>query len=519
MATVSAFSTSGEDAISRTVQIQTSETPSPGSAEFEDYYEIAEIAKQIESWDSLQFPDELLHDSVPVHHLLKARLSKSRDLYILADTSYGSCCVDEVAASHIDADVAVHYGHSCLSQTSRLPVIYVFGRKSLDVDLCVPKISDYVKTGDWTQINLKHEVGFNHLGDDVCTKLRHALGTSIQVVYNRLPTRSRPRAQENSSDPDSKNGTVAASPNSPASEDPVDSFLTPTATQVHDSSSADAHAEPASTLTVWIGDESPTLTKLLMTSEGRNIVSYAPRSGSIQIQSHLTNKMLMRRYALVQQARDADVFGILVGTLGVASYLPLLSHLRTTLKMAHKKSYTVSVGKINPSKLANFMEIECWIWVSCSEGMVDSKEFLRPIISPYELELALQPEPSWTGKYILDFDELLAKATLDDQEPSDKDKRDRDEPNFSLVTGKYRQAKRYGVEPKEPRVTDDANSTDLVPRNQDNAVAKLQDNAAAHFLQARSYQGLEPRVGLDEPSILEQGRSGIAKGYSDDHSG
>jgi diphthamide biosynthesis protein 2 len=28
----------------------------------------------------------------------------------------------------------------------------------------------------------------------------------------------------------------------------------------------------------------------------------------------------MRRYAAVQKARDADVFGILVGTLGVGEY-------------------------------------------------------------------------------------------------------------------------------------------------------------------------------------------------------
>jgi len=29
----------------------------------------------------------------------------------------------------------------------------------------------------------------------------------------------------------------------------------------------------------------------------------------------------MRRFATVQKARDADVFGILVGTLGVGQYL------------------------------------------------------------------------------------------------------------------------------------------------------------------------------------------------------
>ncbi len=48
------------------------------------------------------------------------------EFYILADTSYGGCCVDEVAAKHVDADLVVHYGHACLSATARLPVIYVF---------------------------------------------------------------------------------------------------------------------------------------------------------------------------------------------------------------------------------------------------------------------------------------------------------------------------------------------------------------------------------------------------------
>jgi len=38
------------------------------------------------------------------------------------------------------------------------------------------------------------------------------------------------------------------------------------------------------------------------------------------------------------------------------------------------------------------------------------------------------------------------------------------------------------------------------------------------FLQQRTYQGLELRLGEDGPSVLEQGRSGIARGYQDDRS-
>jgi diphthamide biosynthesis protein 2 len=36
-------------------------------------------------------------------------------LFVMADTAYNSCCVDEVGASHIDAQCVVHYGHACMS--------------------------------------------------------------------------------------------------------------------------------------------------------------------------------------------------------------------------------------------------------------------------------------------------------------------------------------------------------------------------------------------------------------------
>lgn len=51
--------------------------------------------------------------------------------FIIGDTSYGACCADEVAAQHLLADCIVHYGPSCLSPTARLPVVHVFGRRSL----------------------------------------------------------------------------------------------------------------------------------------------------------------------------------------------------------------------------------------------------------------------------------------------------------------------------------------------------------------------------------------------------
>ena len=38
-----------------------------------------------------------------------------KEVFVLGDTSYGQCCVDEVAAQHLNADAVIHFGHTCLT--------------------------------------------------------------------------------------------------------------------------------------------------------------------------------------------------------------------------------------------------------------------------------------------------------------------------------------------------------------------------------------------------------------------
>lgn len=108
-----------------------------------EHYEIAATASYILTSGftrvALQFPDQLLQVSVEVTSLLRSALCRGNDyvnIYVMADTTYGSCCVDEIAAAHVDAQCIIHYGHACLSQTSRLPVFFVFGREQIDTHHC-----------------------------------------------------------------------------------------------------------------------------------------------------------------------------------------------------------------------------------------------------------------------------------------------------------------------------------------------------------------------------------------------
>jgi len=163
--------------------------------------------------------------------------------------------------------------------------------------------------------------------------------------------------------------------------------------------------------------------------------------------------------------------------------------------------------------------------VACVEGaiVVGDKEFLRPIITPYELEIALDAGRSWTGEYVLDFEKVLSESKgqaderrgSDDQDDDKKDGEDNgDKPVFSLVTGTYRHPKRYGGRDQQFQIggTSSGAQSAVMLRNQDSAITQS-DRAAGY---QRTYHGLDMRIGQDAPSILEQGRRGVARGYQDD---
>ncbi|THU77607.1 diphthamide biosynthesis protein [Dendrothele bispora CBS 962.96] len=560
---MAAIAASGEDAIKTTIDVDLDTTAS--TQDFEDFYEIDRTVADIEEGDykrvAMQFPDNLLHDSVPIFRALKRKLSLHRELYVLADTSYGRqdtrfsrfCCVDEVAASHVDADAVVHYGYACMSQSPRIPVIYVFGKKPIDIEDCVSKFKETLlgleRSEEQRPVVLRHDVGYNHQAAVITECLREALAPHhIQVFYAQVPHKVLPSSPAPAATSTSDRSSSSSSPSSqkPTLNHPI---------------------YPENCSILYIGEESLGLTHLLMThsSSVHDVISYSPSTRCCRVESASpsANKLLMRRYAVIQKARDADVFGILVGTLGGASYLPLIHHLRALLKKRNKKFYTISVGKLNPSKLANFMEIECFVLVACPENsLVDAKEFFRPIVTPYELEVALANDPAeaWLsssettgaragGGYILDFQKLLIGGERDSQlvgkdsvvkkegvsgdgeeqgregindsedgvgdGDADEDE-DEDRPVFSLVTGKYRHPKRFGgANDKEKMKTTEGEGKTLI-RTQQGTLAVIEDSAAGTYLrEQRIYQGLDPRLGQDAPSTLEQGRSGIARGYGE----
>lgn len=138
-------------------------------------------------------------------------------------------------------------------------------------------------------------------------------------------------------------------------------------------------------------------------------------------QTSAVNKLIRKRNYYIEKVKDAKSVGILVGTLVIQRYLDLIERLKTILRAAGKKYYVVAIGEINPCKLANFMDIECFVFVGCPEVVNyylsdESKgQFFQPILTPYDIELAFceQTDESFLGEnYVIDWTFIVDKGKL-----------------------------------------------------------------------------------------------------------
>jgi diphthamide biosynthesis protein 2 len=120
-------------------------------------------------------------------------------------------------------------------------------------------------------------------------------------------------------------------------------------------------------------------------------------------------QQLKRRFYLTQRAKAANVFGILVSSLCQKHVISVVDTLRKRIQAADKAPYSYAVRKINPAKLANFAEIDCFVLVACGEHSLLSNEwdYHAPAITPLELDIALGNMEWGEQAYSLDCHDIF----------------------------------------------------------------------------------------------------------------
>ena len=292
------------------------------------------------------------------------------NLHILADTNYGSCCVDEVAAQRLSTQAIIHFGHSCNSRVLSLPTLFIFGKEPVEVDSLVE-----------------------------CYKQTYTAQDNVLVVFEPVYYHASTRFNED---------LLRCYPNI---------CVRKYCREQNTSNSGDDSTEDMSGdgeySVFYVGTESLALTNCILNNGSRKVWSYDPTSKECRLESRSVNKMLIKRFSNIEKIKSCKIIGILIGTLGIKSFREVIDRMKQVIKAADKKFYIVSIGKPNPPKLANFAEIGAFVMVGCPENsLLDCKEFYQPIVTPYELEIACVDRP-WEIDYISDCSTLLDSNYID----------------------------------------------------------------------------------------------------------
>lgn len=258
---------------------------------------------------------------------------------------------------------------------------------------------------------------------------------------------------------------------------------------------------------VFVGHDNQSFFNISMSIKCKKWILFDIEVNTMRQVQAMETKFLMKRNHYVEKCKDAQTLGIVVGTLTTKGYLDIIKHIQELAAKRNVKTFIFSVGKVNPAKLANFSDVDCFVLVGCSENnLYNSRDFYKPLISVFEAEMALNP--AWNHQvpdtYSTDFREVLPEGKLH-KSSNEGHVMDAD---ISLVTGKVR-----GYRSEVEGASNAENFDGALQERPKNHLAEL---SSFRKFQDRSFRGLDPALGKNEPSKIEQGRKGIPIKYDED---
>lgn len=441
----------------------------------------------------------------------------TQNLWVLADTSYSSCCVDEVAAEHVKADLLIHMGDACLNDVSKLSCAYVFGKPHVDVDELVSKIRErYPETA--SKVVLMADTPHTYILHEAKRSLSDYENLVVADVESSAPILGYQPVPARASDLRALNRVFVGLEGKEEQEENDETLM----------------------LYDLFHVTSPSAPRLLqLTTKFLLVTLFDPSSNSTS-QGPFPN--LARRYRYMHMARTAGTIGILVNTLSLSNTRELIKGISNKIKEAGKKHYIFVVGKPNVAKLANFDAIDLWCVLGCDhQGIIldQTNEYFKAIVTPYELLLALSDGLTWTGKWVTDFRSILgelgeepeeeSEATTESKKIEDEGESDDEAPVFDPVTGKLSSTSKPLRRLQHLQISHDSEPADSNALVQKLSLAVALRNtvstSAAH-LQQRAWTGLgsdfqaqaeDSESDYDESgAAIEEGASGIARGYDFD---
>lgn len=255
----------------------------------------------------LQFPDDLLSECVEIYRQVAVRLAGSAEVYIAADSSYGSS-VDDISALHVDGDVLVYFGDD-LSSSGVVPVIVVPRRKVMNTQMALSEsIAPLLAAaGDNTQhidILLLYEPGYAHYIEELVREV----AMTETLMRATLVVGSLPRCADlDRWDLGAQTDEIEI----------VGGLLFPR-----------EHLDLPAAVIWYIGDKREQLSASLLRLPNYPVISFSPVHATVSVSVGRDTKEFQERYGGVCKVKDAEIIGVIVGSMGLGISYYMRFYLR-----------------------------------------------------------------------------------------------------------------------------------------------------------------------------------------------
>ncbi|KAK8850417.1 diphthamide biosynthesis protein 1 [Kwoniella newhampshirensis] len=417
----------------------------PGNYNFEIHKTIYHIRRDGVKSVALQMPEGLMMYGCAIADIIETFTGALP--MMLADVTYGACCIDDYTAKEMGAEMIVHYGHSCLipvSQTT-LKTLYVFVEIAIDtshLSLSVRRNFPSSRTSfqrlvlgaaasepggkvpialeledqkarDESSSSIATTTESDDTGSERPTKL--ALVSTIQFVAaiqslrtdleTALPPLEKEQVdkEEDGILAEVKRGDIGVWRGKYDVTIPQSRPLSPgevlgcTAPKLND---VDA--------LIYVGDGRFHLESIMIANPTVPAFRYDPYSKKFTRETYEHDEMRSLRGEAVKVARNnlleqgASTWAVLLGTLGRQGSLSVLQSVTAGLP---PDSNTIPpllllLSELSPAKLALLPkeQISTFVQTSCPRLSIDwGYAFTRPLLSPYEASVASGRVKGWGG--------------------------------------------------------------------------------------------------------------------------
>ena len=305
----------------------------------------------------LQLPDGLKAEGPRLATLIRNKTGA--EVFVSAVPAWGACDLSLDAASRLKADLLVHYGHNEFLRdgSNEIPVVYVPAKSRHEV---IPVVERSLPLLQGKTIGLATTV--QHL---------HTLPTVEQFLEEKgftvhVPGRG-PWAHET--------GQVLGCDyfGLRKIQPQVDSFLI-------------------------VGSYFHGLGAAL--SVDRPTVLADPYDGSVRSLDEDRNRIIRQRFAMIEKARKANMFGIIVSTKPGQSNPGIATSILQQLEEKGKIGVLLYADEVLPEKLMDFTDLEVFVDTACPRLALDDPErFPKPILTRDEIMVAVG---AWTWEQLLE---------------------------------------------------------------------------------------------------------------------